>query len=91
MLPVLGATHGTDLLNAYQGGELGDYLIHFVNHLDPNGKAGNTSVVWPQYSTHSPRLLTFQDDSREPVSFTDDTFRAVEVRLVRDLALKYPI
>ena len=59
-LPVLGTAHGTDILNVYGGGDMTDYLVNFVNNLDPNGKTG---ISWPQYSVASPRLLACQDGS----------------------------
>ncbi|CAL1698298.1 unnamed protein product [Somion occarium] len=34
---VLGSAHATDLLNVYGPGDMSDFLINFVNHLDPNG------------------------------------------------------
>ena len=70
--------------------EVGDYLIHFVSRLDPNGNTGNTSVAWPRYSTDSPRLLTLLDDAHEPVALTEDTFRFDGLELMQDLTLRSP-
>ncbi|TFY71900.1 hypothetical protein EVG20_g1115 [Dentipellis fragilis] len=39
-IPFIGATHATDLLNSFGSGELRDYIIRFVNNLDPNGARG---------------------------------------------------
>ena len=49
-LPILGSVHGSDLLNAYGGGEMADHLIRFVTNLDPNAPPGGdkgTMLNWP--------------------------------------------
>lgn len=57
----------------YGPGDLTDYLIHFVNHLDPNGSG---LLSWPKYdtTTGSVPLLTFLD-GLIPRVITQDTFR----------------
>ncbi|KAI0365312.1 carotenoid ester lipase precursor [Pilatotrama ljubarskyi] len=86
-LPALGAAHATDILNIYGGGELADYLINFANNLDPNGK---TVPSWPQYSTSSPKLLTFLD-GLDPMSITQDDFRVEAMNVMTKLALDHPL
>ncbi|KAF8272604.1 hypothetical protein EI94DRAFT_1783500 [Lactarius quietus] len=56
-LPILGSTHGSDLLNIYGEGDLTDFLIHFATNLDPNC---GLSPEWPRY-TRSSQLMTFLD------------------------------
>ncbi|KIK06206.1 hypothetical protein K443DRAFT_635057 [Laccaria amethystina LaAM-08-1] len=48
---ILGAFHTSDLLDVYGGGEMADYLNHFVNTLDPN-RSG--ALQWPQYTSQPP-------------------------------------
>lgn len=38
------------LQNVYAPGDMTDYLVHFVNHLDPNGSEDHLSQ-WPQYDS----------------------------------------
>ena len=88
-LRYLGSAHGTDLLNVYRpgGGDMTDYLVNFVNNLDPNGATG---ISWPQYSLDSRELLTFQD-GLIPLTITRDDYRVDGVNVITDLALKFPI
>ncbi|KAF5349447.1 hypothetical protein D9758_014626 [Tetrapyrgos nigripes] len=39
-VPILGAFHSSDILNAYGGGGMADYIIRFTANLDPNGNTG---------------------------------------------------
>ncbi|KAI0754517.1 carotenoid ester lipase precursor [Daedaleopsis nitida] len=86
-LPVLGSAHGTDILNVYGGGDMADYLINFVNNLDPNG---NTGISWPKYTTSSPKLLTFLD-GLTPLTITNDDYRVDAMKLVTKLSLQFPL
>ncbi|OJT12974.1 Lipase 4 [Trametes pubescens] len=86
-LPALGSAHATDILNIYGGGDMADYLINFVNNLDPNGK---TVLSWPQYSTSAPKLLTFQD-GLVPLAITQDDFRVDAMNFMTELSLKFPL
>ncbi|KAK7688643.1 hypothetical protein QCA50_008181 [Cerrena zonata] len=86
-LPALGSAHATDILNIYGGGDMADFLIHFVNYLDPNGASGST---WPKYTTSSPQLMTFVDGAT-PRKITTDNFRADAMAFVQELALDNPI
>ncbi|EIW52423.1 carotenoid ester lipase precursor [Trametes versicolor FP-101664 SS1] len=86
-LPALGSAHATDILNIYGGGDMADYLINFVNNLDPNGK---TVLSWPQYSTSAPKLLTFQD-GLIPLAITQDNFRVDAMNFMTELSLKFPL
>ena len=86
-IPVLGSAHGTDIFNVYGGDDMADYLINFVNKLDPNGATG---ISWPQYSLDSRELLTFQDGF-VPLTITKDDYRVEGLSVITDLALKFPI
>lgn len=66
---------------------MADFLIHFVNYLDPNGASGN---AWPKYTTSSPQLMTFVDGIT-PRKITSDTYREDAMAFVQDLALDNPI
>ncbi|KAI0754515.1 carotenoid ester lipase precursor [Daedaleopsis nitida] len=86
-LPVLGSAHATDLLNVFGGGDMTDYLINFVNRLDPNGPTG---IPWPQYTTSAPKLLTFLDGAT-PLAITDDDYRVDAMKLLTKVSLEFPI
>ena len=64
-----------------------DYLVNFVNHLDPNGA---TVINWPQYSLKSRELLTFQD-GKIPLTITTDDYRVEGFNVLIDLALRFPM
>ncbi|EIW59806.1 carotenoid ester lipase precursor [Trametes versicolor FP-101664 SS1] len=87
--PIIGAEHGSDLSgNMYAPGDMTDFLIHFVNHLDPNGANGSVTPAWPRYTPESPQLMTFVDGAT-PLVISEDTFRADAIALVQELSLKY--
>lgn len=71
----------------YNGNDLADYLINFVNHLDPNGP---TVLSWPQYKINSPQLMTLQDGAT-PLAVSQDTYRLAPMAYLQLLSLKYPI
>ncbi|EMD39520.1 hypothetical protein CERSUDRAFT_111844 [Gelatoporia subvermispora B] len=85
--PIIGAFHGSDLGDFYSSGILADYLINFVNHLDPKNQTG---VDWPRYNSSSPSLLTLSG-RHDSISITSDNFRAEEMKLLTNLSLKYPL
>ncbi|KAF9057265.1 carotenoid ester lipase precursor [Panaeolus papilionaceus] len=85
--PILGSMHVTDLLNIYGGQELTNYLVRFVNTLNPNG-FGN--FVWPQYTPKNPQLLTFLDGFI-PTTITTDDFRSDGINLINNLTLAHPL
>ncbi|KAJ8691273.1 hypothetical protein PTI98_010862 [Pleurotus ostreatus] len=86
-LPFLGSFHLSDLMYTYSSGELQDYLIHFVNSLDPNGDVAQ----WPEYTPSSPNLLTFEDDLAGRPTLTKDTFRGKAIELLTQLLLENPV
>nr|GAT46970.1 predicted protein [Mycena chlorophos] len=84
--PFLGALHASDLVNVYGDGELRDYLINFVNNLDPNGR---TVPYWPAYTNAAPNLLTFLDGLLR-TSITQDTYRMDAMVFLTNLTLEFP-
>lgn len=68
-------------------GDMADYLINFVNDLDPNGPG---LLTWPQYNTSLPQLLTFQDGPT-PQAITEDSFRADGMDFLSQLTLVHPL
>jgi triacylglycerol lipase len=82
-LPILGSTHGLDLIAVYYGLAPGyatrawrQYYINFVNNLDPNdgGVYGDVSY-WPEWKEdqtiiqmHPDRSEVIKDNFRQPVS-----------------------
>ncbi|EIN04660.1 alpha/beta-hydrolase [Punctularia strigosozonata HHB-11173 SS5] len=87
--PFVGAFHSSDLQNIYGGGELTDYLVHFVNHLDPNGPlvTGET-FAWPRYEPSHPQMLTLLDAPLPALELTTDTFRLDAISFVRNLTFQ---
>lgn len=79
--------HDHDLANVYGPGDMTDYLVNFVNHLDPNG--GNLTT-WPQYTVSEPTLLTFLDGPT-PRQLEKDDFRQDAIKYFNSLLLKYPL
>ncbi|OCH90086.1 carotenoid ester lipase precursor [Obba rivulosa] len=86
-LPIIGSGHETDIVIVYGPGDLTDYVINFVNHLDPNNKTG---IHWPQYTIEEPQLLTLWDGP-EPRNITNDTYRAEGISLLAHLGQEYPV
>ena len=66
---------------------MADFLINFVNNLDPNGK---TIISWPKYTTSSPKLLTLLDGVT-PQTITNDDFRVDAMNLITNLSLQFPL
>jgi len=85
-LPILGSFHASDLANFYGGGDMTDFLIQFVTHLDPNGIL---SPQWPQYTTSSPQLMTFLGDqvTNDNRTITLDTYRVKAIEFMSQLLL----
>ena len=86
-LPVLGSAHASDLLNVYGGGDLTDFLVHFVTNLDPNG---GLSQQWPRYTTSSPQLMTLLDSQVTNRTITLDTYRVEGTDFITKLSLAHP-
>ena len=80
-LPTLGSAHGTDQAVAYGPGDLTDYVVNFVNNLDPNGP---TVLAWPQYNSSSAQLLVLQDGNVS-LALEQDTFREDAIAFVIEL------
>ena len=56
-------------------------------NLDPNGPG---LLNWPQYTTSSPKLMTFLDGP-VPLNITEDTFRVEGMDLLTKLLLANPL
>lgn len=78
--------HGSDLLTAFAPGDLTDYLVRFVNHLDPNGKTG---VQWPRYNLATRAVLQF-NDGEPAINVTSDTERLQGMEVVASLGRRFP-
>ncbi|RPD65826.1 carotenoid ester lipase precursor [Lentinus tigrinus ALCF2SS1-6] len=85
----LGAAHGSDLSNVYGPGDMTDYLVHFVNHGDPNAPDGRL-LGWPQYSVQSRHQMTFLDGDL-PLAVTSDVYRAEALKRLTELSLRFPL
>ncbi|KAI0699618.1 carotenoid ester lipase precursor [Cerioporus squamosus] len=85
--PGLGDFHGSDLLNALGGGDMSDYFIRFVRHLDPNARDG---VHWPPYNTRDRSTLQF-NEGNVPRNITFDRQRAAGIKELTSLALRFPM
>ncbi|KAL0959302.1 hypothetical protein HGRIS_014566 [Hohenbuehelia grisea] len=85
--PFFGSFHATDLFQVYGAGELQDYVINFVNNLDPNGQHLR---AWPKYSTSSRQQMTFLD-SIIPTSVTVDNYRVAQIDFVVDVLSRHPL
>ena len=83
----LGSFHGTDVIDIYDQKDLTDYLINFVNHLDPNGARVSE---WPQFSLDSKKLLTLLDGNTSSVIGADD-YRVQGMELLNKVLLETPI
>lgn len=79
--------HGSELLDIFGGGPLGDYLIRFASTLDPNGDG---APEWPRYMNDKPLMLTF-NDAQPAFNLTPDTYRSEEIELLVQLSLADPI
>ncbi|KAI0091741.1 carotenoid ester lipase precursor [Irpex rosettiformis] len=85
--PDLGSFHAHDMANVYGPGDLTDYLVNFVNYLDPNGP---DSADWPQYTPSGRVLMTFLDGPA-PRKLERDDFREDSIGYVTSLLLKYAL
>ncbi|KAH8079812.1 carotenoid ester lipase precursor [Cristinia sonorae] len=86
-LPTLGSGHTTELFNIYGPGDLTDYFVRFVNHLDPNGP---DDLFWPQYDARTARLLTLVDGVRTQL-VREDTYRKEGMGLLVRLLREHPL
>ena len=75
----------------YGGGDMADYLVNFVNKLDPNGK---TVTSWPKYTTAAPQMLEFYDlliPGLNALKITNDDYRVDAMNFMTQLSLKSPL
>ena len=64
-----------------------DFLVRFVNTLDPNG---GPEIDWPAYTTRSPQLLAFVE-GKTPLAVIPDTFRKEAMDFLTQLSLAEPL
>ena len=64
-----------------------DYVVHFVNHFDPNGK---NLTAWPKYTPTNPTMLTLIEGPT-PIVLTNDTYRKEAMEYLTELSLQYPM
>ncbi|KAI0628193.1 carotenoid ester lipase [Trametes polyzona] len=83
----MGATHTTELANVFGGGDMTDFLVRFVNTLDPNG---GHDIHWPEYTTKSPQLLVFAN-GRKKLEVIPDTFRKEANDFLMQLSIEQPV
>ena len=77
--------------------EFQDYLLNFINNLDPNVGTGNRSaespenlINWPRYTPSSKQLLTMLDGA-VPLTISKDDFRRAAIDYLILVSLRYPI
>lgn len=80
--------HGSDLFNSLGGGDMGDYFIRFVRHLNPNANAAS-GVQWPPYKPSTRATLQFNEGS-VPVNVTVDDQRLAGTQEITSLTLRFP-
>lgn len=70
LLKLTSQVPGSNLLTPYAPGDLTDYFMPFVNHLDsdPNGKTG---VQWPRYNL-STRHMLHLNEGEAAINVTSD-------------------
>ena len=64
-----------------------DFLVRFVNTLDPNG---GPQIDWPQFTVDSPKMLAFVEGST-PLQVIEDTFRKEAIAFLTNLSLAQPL
>ena len=65
-----------------------DFLVHFVNTLDPNG---GSLPHWPVYSTRAPKLMGFVEEKDTSLTIIPDTFREEQMQFLTQLGLAEPL
>ncbi|KAJ7220049.1 carotenoid ester lipase precursor [Mycena pura] len=73
-----------------------DYLLNFVNNLDPNvfnnpsaAAPMSSTIFWPQYTAANGTLLTFQD-GLIPLTLAQDNFRSEPIAFLEALSRQFP-
>ncbi|TFK88169.1 carotenoid ester lipase precursor [Polyporus arcularius HHB13444] len=85
----VGDAHGSDLFTAFGPGDMTDYFVRFVNHLNPNGGNG-TELVWPRYNPRTRLALQFKDGST-PLEVAADDDRLEGTNELLSLSLRFPL
>ena len=83
-------THGSEIPNMYQAGDMSDLFIHFVNTFNPNPPSGighnKTRLHWPRYSNTEPTMLVF--NGNDTFAFKEDTYRPEQITFINELNIK---
>ena len=82
--------HGSDLLNMFGVGELGEYLIRFATNLNPNSNFIFAGLQWPKYDLKSRKVITFFDFLPR-VAISQDDYRQDAMRHLTEVTLANPI
>ena len=77
-------THGAEIPNMYQAGDMSDKLISFANSFDPNPPSELwKEYYWPRYSTSSPLMLAFTGN--DTFGYIEDTYRSKQIDFLNKL------
>ncbi|KIO28124.1 hypothetical protein M407DRAFT_231060 [Tulasnella calospora MUT 4182] len=96
VFPFLGSFHALDLLAMYSSGPMQDYLINFVNTLDPNNGPNPRGLPnWPKYvpkgtGTNAAAQLVLPKTDLGSLSFGVDNYREDAIALIQQASLKFP-
>ena len=87
----MGAPHTSELSNLLGGKDLSDYLVRFVNTLDPNNYSNASAVNWPEYADcDAPEVLVLLDGDK-PQEVRKDTFQKEATDFMTELTLTQPL
>ncbi|KAL8291294.1 hypothetical protein RQP46_002272 [Phenoliferia psychrophenolica] len=102
-LPFVGSVHSSDVVTEFFAPGIGgvdnqfiDYLVNFVNYLDPNPNNGNAGIIpWPKWNSTfgKPEILELVDQPEGgPLGLQIglDTFREAAIAFLNMLTFKYP-
>lgn len=97
VFPFLGSFHALDLLAIYSAGPMQDYLINFVNTLDPNNGPNPRGLPqWPRYlpkgqtGNATTQLLVLPKTDLGSLSIGVDNYREDAMSLVQLASVRYP-
>ncbi|KAH6917979.1 carotenoid ester lipase [Coprinopsis sp. MPI-PUGE-AT-0042] len=90
VLPILGSTHATDLVNSFfLGQEMQEHVIRFTNKLDPN-VGGLFRPNWPQWTASGKDLLEYSD-GLVSLALAKDNYREKEMEYLVEVTLDNPV
>ena len=75
----------------FGGTDLTDFLVRFVNTLDPNNPSDENLLPWPECITgEEPQILALLDGNISS-KIVSDTFRKGSINSVQKLSLREPL